>query len=827
MSRKSAVRLDGSYDTVPIGMSNPFMSGWCPGGAAFMIYSLAQAALCVLALTLPLPAASAVSLFAAAIGASVLVASIVRLKPKPSIGWWFVTASSLSIIGAGIIAAVMDGLGPSITAPGRVPSLALVALSLPLLAGGLALLGRRRTEPAGTADALDATMVTAGTVLLIWMFASGLADPLLTEMRLVTTVILPFGLLLVFAAMVKLALSGGLRVTATALVGMAAAVLLGATVDLLVPAIHAATVIGDRVTRLLWTIYSSLLGAAALHPSFAHAMRGIAWGGTELSGGRVVLFALTAVVVPLALALGLIDKPATFDRSPTGIAIPTAAAATVLLALVGRLALIVRFSQQRAVELASRSTALMDAMEKQEVLRQELAYRAMHDPLTGLPNRVVLAERLETALSRAGEGGNPALLLLDLDGFKDVNDSYGHPMGDELLASVSHRLLTVLTTDAVVARLGGDEFAILFETSQAPQALAQAKAVLDAIRQPFVIDEQELFLSISIGLLIVDPSKHPVTPSDALRDADLALYEAKSSGRNRVVTFEPRLRAKRLERIRISAGLRRALNHGELQLDYQPIVDLSTGEIFAVEALARWRPPEGDVIPPAQFIPIAEATGLINAVGSQILRKACEDARRWHADYGVAISVNVSGQQLADPGFADMVTGVLADTGMPGTGLILELTENSLVETSVDQPEVTLLRQLRGHGIRIAIDDFGTGYSSLAYISELPVDIVKLDRSFAEGRNIPTTNRPNWAFTGAILEAISSVGLKTIAEGIETFDQAKALHSAHCDFAQGYLFFQPVPPACIDQILAQPIAFDTHAGAPGRHGQPHEHDSRL
>jgi diguanylate cyclase (GGDEF)-like protein len=274
-----------------------------------------------------------------------------------------------------------------------------------------------------------------------------------------------------------------------------------------------------------------------------------------------VWFVLMAVLAPTALVVGLLDMH-TFDRGLAGSAV--AAATAVLVSLFARLALIAHASQRRATELALRSTALTEALTRQETLGQELAYRAMHDPLTGLANRAVLVERLDWFLSRAGGTGHPVLLLIDLDGFKDVNDTYGHPIGDELLAAVSQRLLMAVSADAVVARMGGDEFAILFESAATPEAVTKAEQILASIAQPFVFDGQHLCLSASIGVLVCDPLTRPITASRALRDADLALYAAKNEGKNRVVTFTPRLRVEKIKHTPTSTGNRQARSFGEI-----------------------------------------------------------------------------------------------------------------------------------------------------------------------------------------------------------------------------------------------------------------------
>jgi EAL domain-containing protein (putative c-di-GMP-specific phosphodiesterase class I) len=299
-----------------------------------------------------------------------------------------------------------------------------------------------------------------------------------------------------------------------------------------------------------------------------------------------------------------------------------------------------------------------------------------------------------------------------------------------------------------------------------------------------------------------------MNPSDALRDADFALYAAKEAGKSRVVHFTPPLRAYRQDRMRIGTGLRHALAQGDLLIHYQPIIDLATGVIVGLEALARWKLPDGEMIAPAEFIPVAEETGLINAIGARVLRQACREARRWQDTHGIFLTVNVSGRQLEDPGFADMVIATLADCGLSPASLVLELTESSLIGTRPQQQDWVQLKRLRKHGIRIAVDDFGTGYSSLSYLSQLPMDIVKLDKSFTQNRSDPTVARSGWAFTGAILQVIASLDRTVIAEGVETPDQAKALTKLRCAFAQGYLYSRPVPAIDIDQMLQTGIGQD-------------------
>ena len=759
-----------------------------------MWYAVAQVPIFLAALLLPHRSGAALSLLAVAVGAVSLLVCTVVLRPKRALGWCLASSSALVVL-------------VSITAFGRAgdlqppiddfrPLVASLAGSGILLASGLLTLGRRPHSPAGIADVLDAALIAAGVVLLAWMLLDG--SPW-TNAHFLASIGLPLVAVLLVVSGLKLVLAAGWRVPALTILVASGAALLSVLCCIFIPQL--AEIAGGRPIRMLWTAHGGLLGAAALHPSFVHATRGLAISGGDLSAPRLVAYSLTAALVPAAVLVGLTNKPPSFDRSLPGVAVPAAAATTVLVSLVARLALDAHGSQRRAAALAQRSSELTAALSRQDALSQELAHRAMHDPLTGLSNRVVLAERLEWTLERSSASRPAALLLLDLDGFKDINDTYGHPVGDELLSSVGHRLLTSVPAEAVVARLGGDEFAVLLDPASTDGAMRLADGMLTAIRRPLVIDGQELVLSASIGVLVTDAGSHR-SSSDVLRDADLALYAAKNGGKNRVEIFQSRLRNERLEHARIVLGLHRALLRGELDLEYQPIVELSTGRILAVEALARWRTPDGTVVPPSQFIPVAETSGLIDALGAQALHRACRDARRWNSEHGIAVTVNVSGHQLRNPDFCNVVTRTLSETGLPAEALILELTEDTLVTALPDNPETAQLLALREGGVRIAIDDFGTGYSSLAYLGRLPVDIVKLDRSFADIGDDSGGDRSRWTFTSAILDAISSLHLRAVAEGVETADQAHTLASLRCAYAQGYYFYRPMPATRLDHVLS-------------------------
>jgi diguanylate cyclase (GGDEF)-like protein len=419
----------------------------------------------------------------------------------------------------------------------------------------------------------------------------------------------------------------------------------------------------------------------------------------------------------------------------------------------------------------------------------------MHDPLTSLPNRALFFDRLDNALeARARRGSGVAVLFLDLDGFKLVNDSLGHEAGDRLLVIAGERLARFVRPGDTVARLGGDEFAILLDDlGDSRHATRIAKRLLDAFRPAFVIDGQEVFINASIGVAICTEGSD--RPAELLRSADIALYEAKGSGRGTYKVFEPRMSAPVVARLKQETDLRRAIDRGELRLHYQPAYHLGTGRVSGVEALLRWEHPELGLLTPADFIHTAEATGLVVPMGLWALREACRRATMWQVQPGPkpAVGVNLSARQLQDPTLINEVSLVLTETGLPPARLELEITE------SIVMAEATATRQtlaeLKRLGLRIAIDDFGTGYSSLSYLRNLPVDILKIDRSFVAGLDHDLGSQ---AIIRAITTLAHELGLIVTAEGIETTEQLALIHGLGIDIAQGFFFTRPVPPEQLD-----------------------------
>ena len=430
----------------------------------------------------------------------------------------------------------------------------------------------------------------------------------------------------------------------------------------------------------------------------------------------------------------------------------------------------------------------------------QLASQALHDRLTGLPNRVLLRDRVEHALARAGRrGASVALLIADIDRFKVFNESLGHDGGDRLLVAVAERLTELLRPGDTVARMGGDEFALLCEDIAGyHEAASIASRVVGAFDKPFHVQGNDLSLTASVGVAV--GALAGPAPELLLRDADVAMYRAKDGGRDRYEVFDETMLADATERLSVENDLRRGIAQGQLRLYYQPIVHLDTGAIAGFEALVRWQHPVRGLLPPLEFIPTAEQTGLIVPLGRYVLAEACQQAASWAGMHSsgeqLRISVNVSAKQLVQPGWSDEVAQVLAESGLAPRQLVLEITESVLM----DDADATAVRleELRRLGVRIAIDDFGTGYSSLGYLRRLPVDILKIDKSFIDG----VAEGPHEsALARAVVKLASTLRLEAVAEGISSRKQLLQLRRLRCPYGQGFYFSRPEPPSSIPALL--------------------------
>ncbi len=445
-----------------------------------------------------------------------------------------------------------------------------------------------------------------------------------------------------------------------------------------------------------------------------------------------------------------------------------------------------------------------------KLMEQELSHQAFHDSLTGLANRALFRDRVDHAVERtARTGEDVAVLYVDLDGFKIINDSLGHDTGDAMLVQVAGRLEAAIRGGDTVARLGGDEFGVLVEPGPGARHRGErvAERILAALGEPIVIGGSPLTVGASIGIAVGHGGGDVL-----LRNADVAMYQAKAAGKRRWVLFDEEMRAAAVERLRLDADLQGVLGRDELELHYQPIVELDTGRLTGFEALLRWHHPELGLVTPDRFIPVAEENGTIIAIGAWVLREACQAARRWQETRPLAapltMAVNVSGRQLASDAFVRVVQEALHDSGIDPATLVLELTESYLM---LDPDRAAArLRGLHDLGVRLAIDDFGTGYSSLGYLREFPVDILKIDRSFVAtislDDEVPSLIR-------AVLDLCRTLGLDAVAEGIEERHQLDQLLEEHCHLGQGFLFDRPLPE---DEALALIGRGDTEPAATSR-----------
>jgi diguanylate cyclase (GGDEF)-like protein/PAS domain S-box-containing protein len=442
---------------------------------------------------------------------------------------------------------------------------------------------------------------------------------------------------------------------------------------------------------------------------------------------------------------------------------------------------------------------------ERKALEDRLRHQALHDLLTVLPNRHLFLDRLGHALARTGrpQGRGVAVLFMDLDDFKIVNDSLGHEMGDGLLVAVSERLQGCLRPEDTLARFGGDEFVVLLEDVDGPdEPVRVAQRITHELRKPFVLDGRELYARASIGIAM--GKVRTKDPDDLLRDADTAMYRAKDEGSGYAV-FDPVMYERALDRLEAENALRRAVEREEFVVHYQPIVSLQSGEVFAVEALVRWEHPERGLLEPSEFVPLAEESGLVIPMGEQILREACFRAKEWQEEHPrippLVMAVNLSARQLSRPDLAETVERAIRETGLEGSCLTLDVTETVYVRTL--EGNTAALERLRSMGVRISIDDFGTGYSSLSYLKRLAADAIKIDRSFVKGLG---EHVEDTAIVRMIIELAHTLRMKVIAEGVEAGEQAALLREMGCDMAQGLYFAKPLPAEAAPEFLA-----DTHS----------------
>jgi diguanylate cyclase (GGDEF)-like protein len=450
------------------------------------------------------------------------------------------------------------------------------------------------------------------------------------------------------------------------------------------------------------------------------------------------------------------------------------------------------------VSVALENGRLGDSLSQLTRLKEELRHQAFHDQLTGLPNRTLFTERVAYALERQDRANQSlAVLFVDLDDFKTINDSLGHPAGDQVLATVAERLRRCIRPSDTVARLGGDEFGILLDDMSGPSdALFAADRIIQALNAPAYLDGQEVSIRASVGITL---DTHGEKAETLLRNADVAMYTAKRRGKGRYQVFESSMHAEMVDRLEMTAHLARAIEQQEFTVEYQPIVDLESKSIEGVEALVRWRHPTRGLLSPSEFIPLAEDTGLIVPLGLAVLREACVRAAGWqNPGHPLAVSVNLSPKQLADPNLVTEVGLALQASGLEPSCLILEMTEDVLMHET--EAILHTLREVKALGVRLAIDDFGTGYSSLSYLERFPVDMLKIAKPFVDQLG---NGHPRSPLVEAVIRLGEALGLQTVAEGIETAQQLDRLRGLRCHGGQGFLFARPLDERAMDLLLRE------------------------
>ncbi|MCA1556589.1 MAG: EAL domain-containing protein, partial [Acidobacteria bacterium] len=442
---------------------------------------------------------------------------------------------------------------------------------------------------------------------------------------------------------------------------------------------------------------------------------------------------------------------------------------------------------------------------------EQLQHEAMHDVLTGLPNRAMFTDHLDLAIARARRNDERkfAVLYVDLDRFKIINDSLGHAVGDELLKEIAVRLWKCVRAGDTVARFGGDEFVILLEDIYAEsEAVEVAERIKGELAAPFMLNGRDVFTTVSIGVASSWTSYHQ--SEGLIRDADAAMYRAKSLGKNRHEIYDSAMHAQVNDLLQMETALRLALERNELAVFYQSIVDLETFKVSGFEALVRWRHPEKGLISPAKFIPLAEETGLIVDIGEWVLRDACQQMERWQkifpSDPPLFVSVNLSSKQFTQPDLIQKVTEIINETKINPEGLKLEITESAVMDDVETATE--MLKKLRALGVKLSIDDFGTGYSSLSYLHRFPIDTLKVDRSFVvnmaeDGENVEIVR--------TIVSLAQNLGMNVIAEGVETPEQLSALKKLGCEYGQGYLFSKPVEAKSAENLICDTYAVEALA----------------
>jgi diguanylate cyclase (GGDEF)-like protein len=706
---------------------------------------------------------------------------------RPS--WWLI-ALGLAFLNVGdIVYSVLELNTPEVPYP-SLADIGYLAGYATLVIGVLRLFSGRTTGSEHT-PLIDAAIITSGVSAAFWVRIvlpgiSGETDWLAIGL----TLAYPFADLLLLLVGLNALLAGAARPRFLQFLLAGLGLYFIADVVYAVAVLDGSYASGDPVDAG-WILGVLLLGVAALHPSSREAVVPMAKVETRLSRSRLALLAFAAILAPALLIM-------------EGQSVDPYVLAGLVLTWIGLFGLVL-------IRLAANVDELGSSLIQRHRLQDDLAYQANHDPLTRLANRSLFELRLSAAIAPDPIG--TGLIFLDLDDFKTVNDTLGHATGDALLQTIAVRIERELRSSDLAARLGGDEFAILVEQCPDEAALrGLAERILRAISGPVALAGRHLVVHGSAGIAFGRPGS---TGLDLMRDADVAMYRAKSNGKDQVERHEPAMHDAIIRGYELRTELAAAVVSNEFILDYQPILNLRTGDIVAGEALVRWRHPARGILGPAEFIGIAESSGLIHELGHWILREACFAAAGWPTlpdGKGRSLGVNLSPAQLLEPTFHGRVKDVLRESGLDPKRLTFEVTESALIDLEAAAEALTAISNL---GVKLALDDFGTGYSALSYLADLPFDIVKIDQSFVSGMG---ESEKVESLLSGILALCRSLGLLAVAEGVETEPQLARLRRLGCPEGQGFLFARPMPLAAFESLLATASGL-THRSRSELYGQ--------
>jgi diguanylate cyclase (GGDEF)-like protein len=704
-------------------------------------------------------------------GVVAVLAGVRRHRPHSPRAWLLLAGAMLTLVsGDTTYNLLTDVFGQVEPFPSAADAIYLA--TYPLAAAGLLIMVRRRSPLRDRAALIDAIILSTAAALLLWVYViTPTVESRGTQSWLSSAVSIayPLGDVMLLAVTARLATGGGLRGPAVRLLLVGVLGLTGSDVAYALVRLYGTWHVGSAAD-LGWVVFYVAWGAAALAPSMTELTEPVARARRGADSARVLPLAVAALVAPTVLMIEALEMDLR-----DGPVIASTSALMFLLVLL-------------RLYLAARQTRELDNRAHTRAMLRELKHRAYRDPLTGLGNRLRFQERAERALARAHDGGGvAAMLLIDLDNFKEVNDTQGHRVGDELLVAAAQRIAGAVRPGDLPVRLGGDEFAVLLSDGASQgAAVALAERLIGVLAEPFRLSGAPVPVRASIGVA-TSPGGAGGSEEVLFRNADLALYAAKADGKGTWRLFEPSLYDAALQRLALRTGLDRALTVGEFELHYQPIVELQgPPRVAGFEALVRWRHPKLGLLSPGNFVPLAEETGQITPIGAWILHQATADAAAGGFGY---VAVNVSPHQFGDGGFVDTVRSALRAAGLPADRLTVEITENVFLHEATANA-LADLQKLALLGVRIAIDDFGTGYSSIGYLRDLKFDVIKADKSFVD---LIAERRDHERLLRGIVHVAGTMDIAVVAEGVETRAQRNLLRDMGCDYAQGFFYSPAVP----------------------------------